>query len=58
MVSTKMEEVLNKQLNAEVYSGYLYLSMAAYFEGNRFKWLCKLDESSSSRRTFSWNEIL
>ena len=32
MVSTKMEEALNKQLNAEVYSGYLYLSMAAYFE--------------------------
>jgi len=32
MVSTKMEEGLNKQLNAEMYSGYLYLSMAAYFE--------------------------
>jgi len=27
-----MGEVLNKQLNAEMYSGYLYLSMAAYFE--------------------------
>ncbi len=27
-----MEEALNKQLNAELYSGYLYLSMAAYFE--------------------------
>ena len=27
-----MEAALNAQLNAEVYSGYLYLSMAAYFE--------------------------
>jgi len=27
-----MEEALNKQLNAEIYSGYLYLAMAAYFE--------------------------
>jgi len=27
-----MEEVLNKQLNAELYSGYLYLAMSAYFE--------------------------
>ncbi|MEA4957897.1 Bacterial non-heme ferritin [bioreactor metagenome] len=32
MVNAKMEEALNKQLNAELYSGYLYLSMAAYFE--------------------------
>ena len=32
MVNEKMEAALNAQLNAEVYSGYLYLSMAAYFE--------------------------
>ena len=32
MVSVKMGEALNKQLNAELYSGYLYLGMAAYFE--------------------------
>lgn len=32
MVNEKMEAALNEQLNAEVYSGYLYLSMAAYFE--------------------------
>ena len=32
MVSQKMEKELNKQLNAEMYSGYLYLAMSAYFE--------------------------
>ena len=32
MINTKMEEALNGQLNAELYSAYLYLSMAAYFE--------------------------
>ncbi|MBZ9570870.1 ferritin [Methanobrevibacter sp. TMH8] len=32
MVSAKMEQALNKQLNAEMYSGYLYLAMSAYFE--------------------------
>lgn len=32
MVNEKMEKALNAQLNAEMYSGYLYLSMAAYFE--------------------------
>ncbi len=32
MVTEKMIETLNKQLNAELYSSYLYLSMSAYFE--------------------------
>jgi ferritin len=31
MISEKMQEALNGQLNAELYSSYLYLSMAAYF---------------------------
>ena len=33
MLSDKMQAALNKQLNAELYSGYLYLSMNAYFKG-------------------------
>ncbi len=32
MLTKNMEEALNKQVNAELYSAYLYLSMAAYFE--------------------------
>jgi len=32
MLSAKTREALNKHLNAEVYSSYLYLSMSAYFE--------------------------
>lgn len=32
MLDKEMEEAINKQLNAEIYSGYIYLSMAAYFE--------------------------
>jgi len=32
MLSTQMEEAINKQINAEIYSSYLYLSMCAYFE--------------------------
>lgn len=31
-ISEKMVDALNEQLNAEIYSAYLYLSMAAYFE--------------------------
>ncbi len=32
MLNKKIEEAINKQINAELWSGYLYLSMAAYFE--------------------------
>ncbi|MFP4047584.1 MAG: ferritin, partial [Bacteroidales bacterium] len=32
MLSEKMEKALNEQVNAEMYSAYLYLSMSAYFE--------------------------
>jgi ferritin len=36
MLSPKVEEALNSQLNAELFSSYLYLSMAAYFEAHSF----------------------
>jgi ferritin len=32
MVNKKIEGVLNQQVNAELYSSYLYLSMSAYFQ--------------------------
>ncbi len=32
MLSRKIEEALNEQINSELYSAYLYLSMVAYFE--------------------------
>ena len=32
MISKKMEKALNEQVNAEMYSAYLYLSMSSYFE--------------------------
>lgn len=32
MLSEKMQQALNDQINAETWSAYLYLSMSAYFE--------------------------
>ena len=37
MLSKKMLAALNGQMNAELYSSYLYLSMAAWFEGQNLK---------------------
>jgi ferritin len=31
MISKKMEEAINNQINEEIYSAYLYLSMASHF---------------------------
>jgi len=36
MLSEKMQEALNAQINAELMSAYLYLSMAAYFYDANF----------------------
>lgn len=32
MISNKMQSAIEEQINAEIWSGYLYLSMSAYFE--------------------------
>ncbi len=32
MISDKIQEAFNEQINAELYSSYLYLSMSAFFE--------------------------
>jgi len=37
MIKEKIQGAINKQLNAELYSSYLYLSMAAYFESINLK---------------------
>ena len=38
-ISTKMSEAINKQINKELYSGYLYLSMSTYFASNNLSGL-------------------
>lgn len=37
MIGKKMETAINKQINAEFYSSFLYLSMAADFAAQNFK---------------------
>lgn len=37
MISEKMKVALNEQLNAELFSSYLYLSMSAYFDDINLK---------------------
>ena len=37
MISRQIQDAFNNQLNAELYSAYLYLSMSAYFESMNLK---------------------
>ncbi len=37
MLKQTMQDALNEQINAELYSGYLYLAMAAYFASVNLK---------------------
>jgi ferritin len=41
MSSSKVKQALNKQLNAEFYSSYFYLSMVAYFESHDLQGFAK-----------------
>ena len=37
MISRRLGDALNRQLNRELYSAYLYMSMAAYYESIKLK---------------------
>jgi ferritin len=37
MLSTKMQDALNQQVNAEMYSAYLYLAMSVHFDAQSLK---------------------
>lgn len=52
MISAKMQETLNNQINSEFYSAYLYLSMAAYFKSTN------LDGFANWMRVQSQEELI
>ena len=60
MLDGKIEQGINEQINAELYSAYLYYSMAAYFETLSLKgfshWLRvqALEEMTHVQRFFSY----
>jgi len=41
MISETIQKAINDQINAELYSSYLYLSMSAWFEDGNFKGFAK-----------------
>ncbi len=57
MISEKMQEAINDQINAELYSAYLYLSMQSYFEAENLPgfatWMdCQVKEETAHAMKF------
>jgi len=62
MVSDKMLEALNTQINAEIYSAYLYLAMAAYFDDLNLpgfaNWMKVQDQEEKAHATIFYNYVV
>jgi len=58
MIKPKVERAINKQINAEMWSGYLYLSMSSYFESiglsgfANWMWIQAREEMSHAMRLY------
>ena len=61
MLTKKMEKALNEQINKELYSSYLYLAMASYFESTNLrgfaKWMRVQVMEESSHAAILYNYI-
>jgi len=47
MINKNIEGAVNRQINAELYSEYLYLSMASYFESVNLRGFAKWMEAQA-----------
>ncbi len=60
MITKRMENALNEQINAEMYSAYLYLAMAAHFEAENLpgfaRWMRvqTQEEETHARKLFDY----
>ena len=58
MINKKVEKAINKQINAEMWSGYLYLSMSSYFQSislpgfANWMWIQAREEMSHAMRLY------
>ncbi len=51
-ISKKMQGAINDQINAELFSAYLYLAMAAYFEEKNLKGAAQWMKYQATEETF------
>jgi ferritin len=61
VITNKMQDAINEQINAEMYSSYLYLQMSAWLEANNFRgsaaWMRK-QSGEETRHAMKFYEYL
>ncbi|HOE99918.1 MAG TPA: ferritin [Spirochaetota bacterium] len=61
VISSKINDIINEQINKELFSSYLYLSMAAYFESINFEgfanWMRKQSNEENNHAMKFFNYI-
>ncbi len=57
MISDRLTDELNKQINAEIYSSYLYLSMSAWFESKSLGGFATWMRAQSQEEMFHANKM-
>ena len=62
IIKEKIEKAINKQINRELYSGYIYLAMSAYFESINLKgfahWMRKQAEEEYEHAMRFYNYVV
>ncbi len=62
MLSEKMQDALNSQINAELYSGYLYRSMSAYYQSLNLpgfaNWMYVQMQEEQAHATIMYNYVI
>ena len=58
MIGKAMQDAMNEQINKELFSSYLYLSMVAHFESKNLAGFRSLDAHPGGRRTRACHEVL
>ena len=56
MLKDKMLKALNEQINAEMYSSYLYLSMESYFQSISLTGFAAWMRGQVQEELFSWDK--
>ena len=56
-ITKAVQDAMNEQINKEMYSAYLYLSMAVHFETQNLGGFTPLDAPASQRRDGTRHEV-
>lgn len=58
MISQRLESAINAQINAEMWSAYLYLSMSAYCQNEGYAEKIERGREAKKKHKLGWEGVL